>query len=45
MVDKRGREGVAGSMLISESLSHHQTHSNIQHRPRNGTSVSVLYIF
>ena len=41
--DKRGCEGVVGTKLISECLSHDQALSNIQHRPGNDTTVSVLY--
>ena len=43
MVDKRGCEGVVGTKLISECLSHDQAPSNIQHRPGNNTTISVLY--
>ena len=41
--DKRGCEGVVGTKLISECLSHDQALSNIQHRFGNDTTVSVLY--
>ena len=45
MVDKRGGGGVLteASSRISEHLSHGQPLSNIQHRPTNDTTVSVLY--
>ena len=40
--DKRGCEGVVGTKLISECLSHDQALSNNQHRPGNDTTVSVF---
>ena len=45
IVDENGGwEGVVGSKLISEHLSHDQALSNIQCRPGNDTTVSVLYM-
>ena len=43
MVDKTGCEGAVGTKLISECLSHDQALHNIQHRPENDTTISVLY--
>ena len=39
--DKRGCEGVVGTKLIRECLSHDQALSNIQHRP--GNDITAQY--